>query len=1106
MYAAPKGRLARIPILVSALVCSLAALPSTAHAAMPINFDSHPAGTSIDTEYTASDGVTFLHDATSTGFPDVANVGAAKASSGSNVAYSSCSGCEFVTNVIKGRFATSQEAVSVRVGVVDGDPSQDTVTLQLFNASNVLVGQTSVEASTTDFRTTLALDPAGTNNVVYFRIVAPANGWQIGIDDINATDTGAPDSPDFALSAGSTGLRVRQGGSTTLPISVLRTNGSSGDVDLTALSLPAGVTAAFGPDPVGGTSEGPSTLTLSASNSATPINNDAVTVRGVPANAFVGDTGTSHDLALDVTVEPAFRVSLPASIPVPSCGSTTTNVVVTRAFSGFSDNVNLAVSGLEAGYSATLGSTVVGAPSGGAFSNVVPLTITRTGSGDMDGTSITVTGTSGALPASADTAAVSRIAGELTDVAPALGSVPRDTGPGSEVTITGRGLCPGSQVQFGNTFASVVASGTDIGAGNTTMRVRVPRLATSGRVTVVNPDGSFSTPSAMTIRSPRNTEGFRFNNYIHNGVSFDDMKYVYGEAQTNITVDLCWPFDCDVVTPIPSPFAALYQLISNEALSGDGSCYGISITSQQLASGRIPYSRFQSGVNTVWGLSSTTGPNAALAKHIRAWHNTQLSSEAIQAYVSTAAGNALTHGSSVRGQLESELRAGRSPIIMLKHGWGGHVLVAHDVRSGPSGTYLIDVYDPNLEFLASEDTDGTNHRDRENASVIEVTTATGNWRMVGAYSGGAWTGGPGELIQQPFGNVPNRPTMPSTLEGLVSLIVPFGDATGTQVTDAGGNTLLAADGSLNTDAATGIDGAQVMPILSGDDSQPVFLVPSNGVYTQQVTGTAAGMTGPGFAGIVTGIADAGSETQAVTFDRSHGLVEVDAEKGGSMRARLARATSDSAEYGADIRIAGGDAGEHAFQLDPKGDGVEYVNGGGAASAAITLTYANEDGTPGAAQLPTVQVPAGGSVSADPQAWGRLGTTGVELEVRGKAGNVVMRRVVSPKASAKRVRSVAVSARTVRANARVAKVTVNWARVPRTAKAFVTVQVKRGTRVVAVKRMQVPAAKATGTRTYAFPLTLGDATYSLRAAAGVVTGTALNMQTSSARGSARFVAR
>jgi hypothetical protein len=714
------------------------------------------------------------------------------------------------------------------------------------------------------------------------------------------------------------------------------------------------------------------------------------------------------------------------------------------------------------------------------------------------------------LPSSTATSTVGRIAGEITDVSPALGSVPRDTAPGSEVTITGRGLCPGSQVRFGNQFASVVATGPDIGPGNTTMRVRVPRLATTGPVTVANPDGAFSSSASLTIRSPRNTEGYRFNTYTHNGVSLDDMRYIYGESQTNITVDMCWPFDCDVVTPIPSPFALLYEVISNAALSGDGSCYGIAVSSQQLVTGRVPFSRFQSGVNTVWGLSSTTGPNAPLAKHIRAWHNSQLSSEAIQDYVRIAARNAVTNGAYVRGELESELRAGRSPIIMLRNGTSGHVMVVMDVRSGPSGTYLIDVYDPNLEFLASEDTDGEDHRNREDASVITVTSGTGSWRMPGAYAGGAWTGGPGALINQPFGNIPNRPTMPSTLEGLVSLVVPFGSSAGTQIVDASGHTLLAADGTLNESDASNIDGAQVMPTMTGDTSKPVYLLPATGVYTEQVRGTgapvSAGLVGPGFAGVVSGIASTNGQTEEVTFDRAGGEVEVDATKGGALRARLARAVSNTAQYGADIRIAGGDRGEHAFELDPKGDGVRYENAGGAATATIALTYANEGGTPGAVQLPAMSVPAGGSITADPKAWSKLGSEPVSLTVRSRRGTVIATRTVKPAAGPRRVTGVGVTARTIRGTRRMVTVHATWLRVPRNATAQVTVQVRRNGKLVATKRLPVNVLRATGTRTYRLPFVLPRGTYTVRTTVGVVSGTSLSMLTSSAGAGTRFVAR
>lgn len=1091
----------------------LLAVPANASAAFPITFDDQAAGTQVDTEYTASDGVTFIDDAMSTDLPIVTSVGAA-ANSGANVAMSGCVGVEFCSNVVKGRFAQSQESVSMRVGIV-GDPGLGarTVTLIAYNGAGVEVGSTSVQASVTDFTTAISLDPTGSDNVVFFRVLAPPSGWQIGIDDLNAVDNGAS-PPEIGLSVPTSGIRVRQGGSTQVVFHVLRSNGSSGDIALSMIDLPPGTTASFSPTSLTGTSEGPVTMTLTSSNSASLAEGGVTgTIVATPADALVGSATSSH--AMLVVVEPSFRVTAPTTVAIPSCGSTIVNVNVTRAFSGFTGDVTLSVGSLPSGYTATLEQTVVGAPSGGAFANVVPLTITRTGSGSMDSFPITVTGTSGSLPTRQATMTATRFAGEVTSITPTLGSVPRDLMQGTPVTITGRGLCAGSQVQFGNSFASVTPTGTEIGPGNTTFSVRIPRLATTGRVTVAAPDGSFSSTEPVTINTPRNTEGFKFENYDHDGVGLDELRYVYGEAQTNITLDLCWPFDCTVVTPIPSPFAGLFILISNAALEGNGSCYGIAISSQQLVTGRVPYSRFQSGVSKVWDLSSTTGPNPALKRHIRAWHSTQLSSEAIQRYFSIRAANAIEGGRDVRAEVENELRAGRSPIIMLAKGFGGHVMVAHDVRSGASGGYIIDVYDPNLEFEAGEDSDGTAHRNREDASTI-VVQSNGNWSMTGAYSGGPWTGDAGDLVHLPFGRIPSVPTLPSTLEGLFDLVVPFAAGSGatvTQVTDLNGHTLLTKGGELNTNAKSKIPGADIMHTMSGDGTRPVLLLPAKGHYTQTLrateTGTAsAALIGPGWAGHVSGIPTKRGESEQVEMSSYLGELTVDARGPNALRARVVDGARNGAEYQLEVRTTGGDKGEHAFSLVGPDRVAAYENeGSGSASAAMTLTSKDPSGAPGTLTLPSVSVPAGGSAIAAPRSWTNLGQQVAIIVVKDAAGREISRRVVRPKAGPRYVRSVAATARTVRGTSRMVTVKATYGSVPRAARVFVVVQVRnaRG-KVLRLVRVPVAATTARGTKTYRVPVTLARGTYTVRASVGAVTTSVRGMQSSSKVDVARFVAR
>jgi hypothetical protein len=87
----------------------------------------------------------------------------------------------------------------------------------------------------------------------------------------NATAT-----PTFSLSASPASLALTQGGSASSTISVVPSNGFSGNVAFSAAAVPSGVTAAFSP----ASTTTSTAMTLSASSTA-PVANGAVTVTGV---------------------------------------------------------------------------------------------------------------------------------------------------------------------------------------------------------------------------------------------------------------------------------------------------------------------------------------------------------------------------------------------------------------------------------------------------------------------------------------------------------------------------------------------------------------------------------------------------------------------------------------------------------------------------------------------------------------------------------------------------------------------------------------------------------------------------------------------------------
>jgi len=216
-----------------------------------------------------------------------------------------------------------------------------------------------VTAAVSNIQTTGAVTTATVTVTVGAAVAAGTyplvvRGTGTGVDEATAnfslTVTAAP-AGSYALSLSSAALSIAQGASTpTTTVNVNRTN-FTGDVQLAVTGLPAGVTAAFAPNPATGNS---SVLTLTV-GAAVPAQVYNLTVTGA---ASVGNQSTP--LALTVTAAVVGNFSLtttPAtSASVVQGGNTNVTVNLART-GGFTGGVNLTATGLPAGLTATFNPT-----------------------------------------------------------------------------------------------------------------------------------------------------------------------------------------------------------------------------------------------------------------------------------------------------------------------------------------------------------------------------------------------------------------------------------------------------------------------------------------------------------------------------------------------------------------------------------------------------------------------------------------------------------------------------------------------------------------------------------------------------------------------------
>jgi hypothetical protein len=186
-------------------------------------------------------------------------------------------------------------------------------------------------------------------------------------------------APSFLLSASPSNPELNQGASATSTITVAPQYGFTGNVNLSLSGLPNGVNASFSPTSTAGTS----TLTLTASSTAT-VGTSTLTITGTSGNL-------TETTTLSLSIHgPSFTLIGPGALALGKGTSGSASFSVIPAF-GFNGNVNLAVSGLPQGVTASF------APN--PTTNTSTLTLTASSTTSVGTSTLTITGTSGSLTA-----------------------------------------------------------------------------------------------------------------------------------------------------------------------------------------------------------------------------------------------------------------------------------------------------------------------------------------------------------------------------------------------------------------------------------------------------------------------------------------------------------------------------------------------------------------------------------------------------------------------------------------------------------------------------------------------------------------------------------
>jgi len=260
-----------------------------------IGFDSLPAGTVVTTQLQGQ-GVVFSGGTTR---DDPTAPSARNVLQATNLDVSTP---EFPIASVSGTFTDPHHArIGVFIVLAQGSLFGGSATLFAYDVNDNEIARVLIEVPTGEHSLYNELiSPA--SNIASFKVSGGGNSSFEGVDNVTFDDLTVPQVPDFLFQYFGTGVTLVPGGvKQYVPISVIRLNGSSGEIDLDATGLPAAVILSkITPNPFiapGGT---PFFLDLQALSGAFPIQNGTIVVTGTPHLASAGTMARSVSIPVSV--------------------------------------------------------------------------------------------------------------------------------------------------------------------------------------------------------------------------------------------------------------------------------------------------------------------------------------------------------------------------------------------------------------------------------------------------------------------------------------------------------------------------------------------------------------------------------------------------------------------------------------------------------------------------------------------------------------------------------------------------------------------------------------------------------------------------------------
>jgi hypothetical protein len=455
--------------------------------------------------------------------------------------------------------------------------------------------------------------------------------------------------------------------------------------------------------------------------------------------------------------------------------------------------------------------------------------------------------------------------------------------PFSSVTLSGKGFCPDMTVEFGNDQSVETVTdkdGTDITDSGEKAVVDVPKLATSGPLTVTSADQEVTLDN-VPIDSFRNVYGFSFPNFSLKPAYLTPQmfEHVFGVANTTQLEpqNTCAPASCTQYQQVMTPQAANYYISIVNDFGINGVCFGMALAAARLAQGGdlTPADLGQDAART-WDISKDASVVQFLAQQQLVQYSTQFGAER------TLVEN--TNTGKTRDQILGEIEAAvgsdtpknngeygngaliemfENAVVKGKPVTYGHAVLAYYVETDSFGAFNghVDVYNPNVPYTQQEETvTGGIHALATGDSQLYIGP-DGRW----SFPQLDWSGAPDELDVVPY----------SELAGLINGGLTFNNPSGVSGNAAPGtdlSSLTAPDGK-QVNLAGGSQEVVMDPITGGlGAATPAFFGPY-GTYRETLTGTSGvgeTLQWPGFQASIS--ASGGRDN--VTIDVATGSVTV----------------------------------------------------------------------------------------------------------------------------------------------------------------------------------------------------------------------------------------